>query len=86
MLRHLYCKLTLLFVNKEACATTLKHYTIRFTNINYLNRFKELYINFRVNAFAYNTVNLSQAHSIRDNIANNIAKNITNNILTQKSF
>jgi hypothetical protein len=67
---------------------------MRFTNTNYLDRFQELYIDFRVNAFAYNTVDLSQAHSIKDNIANDItnnsandiANNITNNTLAQESF
>jgi hypothetical protein len=59
VLRHPHREPTLLFVNKEACAIALKHYIMCSTNTNYLDRFQELYINFRVDAFAYNTVDSS---------------------------
>jgi hypothetical protein len=67
----------LLFVNREAYANALKHYTMCSTNINYLNGIQEPYIDFGVDAFAYNTVDPSWAYSIKDDIfANDIANDI----------
>jgi hypothetical protein len=85
-LHRLHYKPVLLFVNREAYANALNRYTMRSLNTNYLDRMQELYIDFGVDAFAYDTINLSWLSRVLT-ISNNIfASNIANNILAQESF
>jgi hypothetical protein len=54
---------------------------MRSTNTRYLDGIRELYIDFRVDAFAYNTVDPSRACGIRDDIAADIANNFADDTL-----
>ena len=80
---------TLLFVNREVRAIALKHYIKRSTNTHHVHRIRELYIDFRVDAFAYDTVNPSRAFSITNDIfadmklaRQSFQMEITNNVCT----
>jgi hypothetical protein len=76
----------LLFVNREARANALNRYTMRSPNTNYLDGMQELYIDFGVDAFAYDTVDpsrLSRALTISDDI---FAGDIADDIPAQESF
>jgi hypothetical protein len=66
--RHLHRPPTLLFVNGEARAIALKHYTKLSINTDCVHEIRERYIDFGVDAFAYNTVNPSWAFSISNDI------------------
>lgn len=70
MSHHPHRKPALLSVNREARAMVLKHYTMHSINTNYrhLNEIRELYIDFRVDAFAYDTVDPRRAFSISNDI------------------
>lgn len=80
--RRLHREPALLFVNREARAIALEHYTMRSANIKSFYEIQELYIDFRADAFAYDIVDLSWLRGIKNDIANDIA----DDVLAKKHF